>query len=50
MPAGVLASYAAQCKSDLSGASEKFCLHGMGVSWATREAGCWPTRCSTSTR
>ncbi len=38
------------CKSDRSGLSAKCCFHSRGVSSATRAAGCWPTRCRTSTR
>ena len=47
---GVLARYTAVCKSDLRGWAAKCCFHSLGVSSATREAGCWPTRCSTSTK
>lgn len=47
---GVLACYTAACKSERSGVAAKCCFQSLGVSSATRAAGCWPTRCSTSTK
>ena len=38
------------CKSERSGLSANSSFHRLGVNSATRAAGCWPTRCSTSMR
>jgi hypothetical protein len=42
--------YAMICGTERNGLAPKCCFHSRGVSSATREAGCWPTRCRTSTR
>jgi len=38
------------CKAERSGFAAKFRFHSLGVSSATRDAGCSATRCRTSTR
>ena len=40
----------ALCSSERSGLAAKRSFHSRGVSSSTRDAGCWPTRWSTSTR
>ena len=37
-------------KSERNGLSENFCFQTLGVNSITLLAGCWPTRCNTSTR
>ncbi len=38
------------CRSDRKGLAANICFQMRGVSWCTSDAGCWPTRCSTSTK
>ena len=47
---GVVVFAVRLCNAERRGWLAKCCFHSRGVSSCTRAAGCWPTRCRTSTR